>query len=60
MKVITILIDKAGQVSMQTHGFEGRSCKDATKAIEQGLGVVLLDKPTYDKANHQTSAEVTQ
>ena len=27
MKTITILIDKAGQVSMQTAGFVGQSCK---------------------------------
>ncbi len=60
MKTITILIDKAGQVSMQTHGFDSQSCRDATKAIEQGLGVVLSDKPTYDQPNHQTSVKVTQ
>ena len=60
MKTITIVIDKVGQVSMQTHGFDGQSCKDATKAFEQRLGVVLSDKPTYDQPNHQTSAEVTQ
>ena len=60
MKTITILIDRTGQVSMQTHGFEGKSCKDATKAIEQGLGVVLSDKPTFDQPTNQTSAEVTQ
>jgi len=60
MKVITILIDKAGQVSMQTHGFEGRSCKDATKAIEQGLGIVLSDKPTFDQGASQSVVETQQ
>ena len=60
MKVITILIDKAGQVSMQTNGFEGISCKDACRAIEQGLGIVLSDKPTFDQPTNQTNAEVTQ
>jgi hypothetical protein len=60
MKSISIIVNKVGQVAIQTHGFDGLSCKDATKAIEQGLGVVLSDKPTYDQPNHQTSAEVTQ
>ena len=60
MKTITILIDKTGQVSMQTNGFDGQSCKDATKAIERGLGVVLSDKPTYDQPMSITSAEVNQ
>ena len=60
MKTIMILIDKDGQVSMQTHGFEGISCKDASRAIEQGLGIVLSDKPTFDQPTNQTNAEVTQ
>ena len=60
MKTITILIDKTGQVSMQTNGFDGQSCKDATKAIERGLGVVLSDRPSFDQPTLITSAEVTQ
>ena len=60
MKSITILIDKTGQVSMQTNGFDGQSCKDATKAIERGLGVVLSDRPSFDQPTQQTSAEVIQ
>ncbi len=60
MKTIMILIDKAGQVSIQTLGFEGANCKDATKALESSLGVVVSDKPHFDKPTQQTSAEVTQ
>jgi hypothetical protein len=60
MKTITILIDKTGQVSMQTNGFEGAACKDATKAIERGLGVVLSDKPTFDQGASQTMVETQQ
>ena len=60
MKTITILIDKTGQVSMQTNGFDGQSCKDATKAIERGLGVVLSDKPTFDQGASQTMVETQQ
>ena len=60
MKAITIVIDKVGQVAMQTNGFDGQSCKDATKAIERGLGLVLSDKPSFDQPTLTTSAEVTQ
>lgn len=60
MKTITILIDKTGQVTIKTHGFDGYSCKDATKALEQSLGIVLSDKPHYDQPIPITSAEVTQ
>ena len=60
MKTISIVIDKAGQVSMQTSGFDGQNCKDATRALEQRLGVVLSDKLHYDQPIPITNAEVTQ
>jgi len=60
MKTITILIDKVGQAAIQTHGFDGQSCKDVTKAMERALGIVLSDRPTFDQPTHQNNAEVTQ
>ena len=60
MKIINIVIDRVGQVSMQTNGFDGTACKDATKAIERGLGVVLSDRPSFDQPTLTTSAEVKQ
>ena len=60
MKTITIVIDNVGQVAVQAHGFDGQNCKDATRALEQGLGIVLSDKPTYDQPMSITSAEVNQ
>jgi len=60
MKTITIIVDKVGQVSMQTNGFEGTACRDATKAIEQGLGVVLSDKPSFDQGTSHFMVETKQ
>ena len=60
MKTVTLVINKSGQVAMETRGFDGQSCKDATKALELGLGVVLSDKPHYDQPIQITSAEVNQ
>ena len=60
MKTITIVIDKVGQVAVQTHGFDGQSCKDATKAIEVGLGVVLSDRPSFDQGASQSMVETQQ
>ena len=60
MKNITIVVDKAGQVFMETHGFNGQSCKDATRALEQGLGVVLSDKPNFDQGASQSVVETRQ
>ena len=60
MKSISIIVDKVGQVAIQTHGFEGISCKDASRAIEQGLGIVLSDKPTFDQGASQSVVEAQQ
>ena len=60
MKTITILIDKTGQINLQTHGYEGQTCKDATRVLEQGLGVVLSDKPTFDQGASHSVVETQQ
>ena len=48
MKTIQITIDPTGEVRLQTHGFEGAACKQASKALEQALGLVQSDQPTAD------------
>jgi len=60
VKTISIVIDKVGQVAMQTHGFDGQRCKDATRVLEQGLGVVLSDKPTFDQGASHSVVETQQ
>ncbi|RLS26217.1 MAG: DUF2997 domain-containing protein [Planctomycetota bacterium] len=45
---------------MQTNGFDGTACKDATKAIERGLGVVLSDKPSFDQGASRSVVETQQ
>ena len=60
MKAISIVIDKMGQVTMQTHGYEGQSCREATKAWERSLGIGISDKPTFDQPAHQSVVEAQQ
>lgn len=38
MKTITMEFAKNGQVKITTTGFEGATCKEATKALEARLG----------------------
>ncbi len=38
MKTIEIIIDAKGQSTLQTKGFAGSSCRDASRFIEQALG----------------------
>ena len=37
-KVIEIIVGPAGQTSVQTKGFIGASCQEASRFIEQALG----------------------
>jgi hypothetical protein len=60
MKTLNIVIDRVGQVTMQTNGFQGTNCKDATKALEQGLGIVLSDKPNFDQGASHSVVETQQ
>lgn len=47
MKVISIEFDPNHQtVQVETNGFTGTACQDATKQIEQALGAVQSDIKT--------------
>ena len=48
MKIIEIIIDSKGGTRLQTKGFVGTSCKDASRALEQALGIVQTDTPTAE------------
>jgi hypothetical protein len=48
MRRIQIQISPAGEVSLETHGFEGSSCRDASRAIERALGLITRDQPRAD------------
>ncbi len=47
-KTIEIIVLPTGEVSVQTKGFTGSSCRDASKALERALGIVQSDKPTAE------------
>lgn len=38
MKIIEIIVSPAGEAKVQTKGFAGSSCQDASRFIEQALG----------------------
>ncbi len=46
MKTIEVTVSPKGEVTVETKGFAGRSCKAASEALEKALGVVKSDKPT--------------
>jgi len=58
MKTIQLIIDPQGEVRLETKGFAGASCREATRALEQALGLIQSDRPTSEMYQQATSQEV--
>jgi hypothetical protein len=48
IKTIEILIDTQGQTKIQTKGFTGSSCQEASRLLEQALGPTQSDVRTAE------------
>jgi hypothetical protein len=48
MKIIEITVSPQGQTSIQTRGFVGTTCREATRLLEQALGAVVADQPASE------------
>ena len=53
MQQIRVLISPAGEVQLETRGFPDSSCKDASRALERALGLVVRDQPRPDACEAQ-------
>lgn len=51
MKEIEVIVSPTGQTTVQTQGFSGASCQEASRFLEQALGA---------KAGEQLTAEFYQ
>jgi hypothetical protein len=60
MKCIEILVSPTGEVTVQTRGFSGASCREASKSIEQALGAVQSDTPTAEMYQSETVEQRAQ
>lgn len=47
-KEIIVTVDALGSTEVETKGFTGKSCADATKELEAALGKVTADRKTAD------------
>ena len=60
MKTITIT-NKGGAVKIETTGFAGRACQDATRDLERELGLTdATDTPTPDLHRAAPTSTVAQ
>ena len=48
MKIIEITVDAKGQTKVETRGFTGGECREASKFIEQALGQRTGEKLTAE------------
>jgi len=55
MKLIEITIDSKGQSRVETRGFTGGECREASKFIEQALGQRTGEKLTSEFYQGQTA-----
>lgn len=60
MKTIELVIDTKGQVTLQTHGYAGSSCTDATRQLEAALGQKVQDRRTAEYYQGQQLTENQQ
>ena len=48
MKIIEITVDPKGQLKVETRGFTGGECREASQFIEQALGQRIDEKLTSE------------
>lgn len=48
MKTVTVTINKQGQPRVETQGFTGSECQQATAGLQSALGFTTDDQPTSE------------
>jgi len=59
-KTIEILVSPRGETTVQTKGFVGSTCRDASRFIEQALGKAVGEKLTAEFHQSLNSESVQQ
>jgi hypothetical protein len=47
-RTIEMIISPTGEATLQTKGFAGSECREASKFLERTLGQVVADTPTAE------------
>ncbi len=56
-QVIELIVSPKGETQVQTKGFAGASCREASKFIEQALGQRTKETPTAEFYQHATTGQ---
>jgi hypothetical protein len=57
LKTIEVIISPTGETTVQTKGFSGSSCRDASKLLEKALGITQSDSPTAEMYQAQPAEQ---
>ena len=57
MKTIEITVDEEGRVTVETKGFAGGSCREASRFVEEALGVKTAERMTAEFYQPQVDRE---
>jgi hypothetical protein len=60
MKTIEITISAKGETKVETKGFTGAECRQASRFIEQALGQRTAEKLTAEFHQDQSTGQVTE
>jgi hypothetical protein len=55
VKTIEIIVSAKGESTVQTKGFSGSSCRQASRFVERALGVTQSDTPTAEMYQTQSA-----
>jgi hypothetical protein len=60
MQTIEIIVTSAGKTTVQTRGFKGSSCRDASLFLEQALGQRTAEQLTAEFHQTETARQVQE
>ena len=58
-KIIEITVDPKGETRIETKGFSGSQCMDASKFLERALGKRTAESLTSEYFQHQSDRQST-
>ena len=59
-KTIEVMVSPKGETMIETHGFAGSSCQQASQFLEQALGIKVSEMPTAEFYQAQPQRQTIQ
>ena len=59
-RTIEVIISPQGETKLETKGFAGSSCQQASQSLEQALGIKVSEKPTAEFYQTQPQGQTIQ